>query len=739
MVDYASMYDGYWNRPDRIGESSFSDPGKIANQILSTCGLGRILDVGCGMGTLVRELLKRGADAYGVDVSKTAVEYCNKYAPGRFLEGSVLSLSFKDGEFDTVVSTDCMEHLAPEDVPLALAQIHRVADRYVFLQIATTQDRDNHWHLTVEGRAWWEQRCFEAGFRKHPAYYEVNEYESLNNDGWQIFSLLEKIPTQTLADFPLSKLAVERDLHMDMMRETGERSDAHIIRYKLAADYVRQGDQVLDAACGLGYGSYFIRQNTKVRSVTGVDGSEYAIAYAKACFASVDNKLVFKQGYLPGCLKDYPDGCFDVILTFETLEHVENPTEILDEFYRLLSPGGRIVASVPNDWSDESGNDPNPYHLHVYTYEKLKEQIEQRFLLESVFQQIASGCKIRQANNQWQRRTRKLQRVNPAKDDMPDAEWWVMVGMKDPVPAGLKYRESVYGYTCPPENLLAFERDYANPWLLRSMVEFPFRAKSDPLLSEIAKRVIEKYGHQSGADSAAALAVIGYRLMEEEADAERIVVFIERLEPYLNAEPANPHLLRWQVSLMFLSAQLKKQIGDLNGAFEQLYRVSCISIAGFSPTVGTKIVDAAYEAGLIAAARKDTALARECWMRGVERAYAFMMAPPEEFLGDMQWPHEFPTIVAVEFMDSSVRCLKALRSSVPCHELAPGLLYSEARRNWKSLLVVRMEAIHSMEVMIRERDATIAAFNANLLRPKFLVRQLLHVVRLVIRRRLFQQ
>ena len=49
-----------------------------------------------------------------------------------------------------------------------------------------------------------------------------------------------------------------------------------------------------------------------------------------------------------------------------------------------------------------------------------------------------------------------------------------MVGMKDPVTNSLPYRESVYGYASPPNNLLQFERDYNNPWLVRSLLEFQF-------------------------------------------------------------------------------------------------------------------------------------------------------------------------------------------------------------------------------------------------------------------------
>ena len=351
-TQYAEAYDDYWSRHDRI-ESSSCDLKKFAQDVAAICGMGNVLDIGCGEGWLVGEFLKLGIDAKGVDVSNRVVARCNQRFPGRFTCASVLELPFEDGQFDTVVSTDCLEHLKPEDVPIALREIHRVAARFVFLQVATVQDRDGHWHLTVENRAWWEQRCFEAGFRKHPGYYKINDYEGLNRDGWQIAILLEKIPQAALTIYPLAE---ERDRHMDMMREVGEQSDARIIRYQWACDYIRHGDSVLDVACGLGYGSYVIRHLSEAKSVTGIDDAEYAIDYAKANFATLDPNLTYQQGFMPDFLRQFPDGSFDTIISFETLEHVQDSEALLNEFHRLLSPGGRVVVSVPNDWSDETGN-----------------------------------------------------------------------------------------------------------------------------------------------------------------------------------------------------------------------------------------------------------------------------------------------------------------------------------------------------------------------------------------------
>jgi 2-polyprenyl-3-methyl-5-hydroxy-6-metoxy-1,4-benzoquinol methylase len=705
---YQAQYDGNWKPTDRIDETS-GDMDRIGEQIVMTCGIGRILDVGSGEGLLVASLLRRGVDAYGVDVSEVVTARCNRRMSGRFYHGSVLELPFEDASFQTVVSTDCMEHLAPEDVPKALKEIHRVASRFVFLQLATTLDRDGHWHLTVEGRAWWEAKCFEAGFRKHPAYYKVNPYESLNADGWQITIVLEKIPEHAHKNYPLSALAAERDLHMDMLREVGESSDAHVARYLWAEKYVRQGDRVLDAACGLGYGSYALAELSKASKITGVDGSDYGVDYARENFCPLSSKLDFFVGYLPECLAKYPDGHFDVIVSFETLEHVEHPEALLTEFHRLLSPGGRIVVSVPNDWSDETGEDPNPFHLHVYTLDKLRAQIKQHFIPEALFQQIASGCKTTSAWNSWQRMPRTLRNIAIDTVKPPPSEWWLMVGMKDPVVNSLPYRESVYGYSVPPAHLLQFERDYKNPWLVRSLLEFQFRATNNGVLRQVAQRVLAQESDPISADKGAALAVLGYQLLANDlaisADVEQ---FLDDIEPYLTAPHKTPHLQRFHVSLAYLKAKLLVKIGKFNDALAAFNQVANADLSIFSPTLGSKVVDAAFEAGLMLAGQGNLVEARGSWKRGIERAYALLSSELEEFVGDINNPHEFPTIVAVEFLDSAVRCIKALRITAE-NSFVPLLrLHELTRENWKGMLEGRWAAMQSMEAMIRERDDAIS-------------------------------
>ncbi|MFM0221517.1 methyltransferase domain-containing protein [Paraburkholderia dipogonis] len=703
VVSYDKRFDEYWSEGDRLSAAA-AEADRVAKDIVRAFGIGSVLDAGSGNGRVVGELLQAGADAYGVDVSSIAVESSSRRYPSRFQTGSLLALPYADGAFDTVAATSTLEYLAAEDVPQALAEIYRVSRRYVFLQIGSAADSDHGWHLTTENRAWWEQRCLEAGFRKHPVYYQLNDYEEPSHDGSPILVLLEKVPEAALAHYPLVAPGESRGLPTDMLREIGERPDAHVVRYKWASEYIRQGDRVLDATCGTGYGSYYLGQLTKVSSVTGIDASERAIEYAKANFASVDSKLTFRAGSLPECLPTFADGHFDTILCFDTLERVEDPQALLDEFHRVLSPGGRIVVGVPAGERDDSVELSDSSRPRIYTLDKLKDQIGKQFLIEVLFQQSGGGRESDELEITQQKTPRALRQVEVNEATPPAGEWWLIVGMKHPAKGDIPYRESVYGYSSSPEHLLEFERDYDNPWLVRSMLEFQFRAKEQGVLTKIAADTLDAKAGRVCPDTAAALAVVGYQLQSNaNASAQDIEAFIERIQPYVTDDAAHGHRLRWRVSLAFLAAVLYRKIGKLDDALALFRQVATTSIDGFSPSLGTKIVDAAFDAGMLHAGRGETVEARELWKLGVTRAYALLAAPMVAYVGDIEEPHEFASIVAVEFLDSAVRCIKALRWTAPGKERPLAPLPVVANENWKSMLAARADTISTMERVLNDR------------------------------------
>ena len=137
----------------------------------------------------------------------------------------------------------------------------------------------------------------------------------------------------------------------------------HIQRYQLAAPYCREKN-VLDAGCGVGYGSMFLARSGAA-SVQGVDVSADAIGEAAATyshsnlsFAVADVQKLDQCAALPKQ--------FDVIVNFENIEHLPRPDEFLRQARALLPrPGGVLLTSSPNgDVSecDASSKPRNPFH-----------------------------------------------------------------------------------------------------------------------------------------------------------------------------------------------------------------------------------------------------------------------------------------------------------------------------------------------------------------------------------------
>lgn len=661
--DYADLYDGYWQRQDRFGSHSFKDAGEIAQQVLTTCGPGKLLDVGSGMGLLVRELLTRGIDAYGLDASRVAVDACNAQTPERFIRGSILAIPYPDNAFETVVSTDCLEHLAESDVPTALGELARICRGGLYLRIATRPDRDNTWHLTVRDRAWWEARLFEAGLRRHPLMLRCTSFASLEEENGNCTLLFERIPPQALHRFPATWLAENRDLHMDMLRESGRRSDAHIARYALAAEHVRPGDTVLDAACGMGYGAALLARGSEAARVIGVDNSEAAIGYARAAFSDrgVPTEFHMADATRLGFLADES---VDLVACFETLEHVPDPAALLAEFRRVLTPGGRIIVSVPNNWADETGKDPNPHHLHVYTWHVLRDQLAAAFIPEKRWRQIAGGARL------LTDRPRTLDEValgppfdpphpTGSPDIEPEAEWWLTLGMKNPIGATkANYRETVFPpYTGPDGdsfNISAFARDYDNPWLFRSLICIGPRLSHDAQRERLAREVIAT-ARPGSADHGGAVCVLAYCILNAPSP-ERIADTLALIEAFDSAADQTTHTWRWRISNRYIAARLHLLRGDRASAREEFVRCAGMDVLRFSPLLATKTIDAFRLAGVLSVSDGRIEEARETFRRGLDECRRVTQGPWTNIVGDLSRPQPYGMHEIAQVMDLGSRC-----------------------------------------------------------------------------------
>ncbi len=153
----------------------------------------------------------------------------------------------------------------------------------------------------------------------------------------------------------------------------GEIAWEHLHRYAAALDLC-QGLSVVDIACGEGYGSYLLSQ--RVRSVVGIDIDEAAIRTASSRYQSPN--LQFKSG---SCTQiPLESRSADVVVSFETIEHVGSPDAFLEEVSRVLKPDGMLVISSPECSRYNAGKlERNEFHVSEMSEDELLATLRRRF------------------------------------------------------------------------------------------------------------------------------------------------------------------------------------------------------------------------------------------------------------------------------------------------------------------------------------------------------------------------
>ncbi len=96
-------------------------------EAVSASGDGQVADLGCGPGHVTAHLDELGLAAFGVDASPAMIELARQAYPGlRFDVGSMTALNIADGVLGGVLSRWSIIHTPPQEIPVILAEFHRV-------------------------------------------------------------------------------------------------------------------------------------------------------------------------------------------------------------------------------------------------------------------------------------------------------------------------------------------------------------------------------------------------------------------------------------------------------------------------------------------------------------------------------------------------------------------------------------------------------------------------------------
>lgn len=182
VVAIAKQYgEMYWDGPREYGYGGYRYDGRwraVAKDIINHYGLKsgmRVLDVGCGKGFLVKDLMLElpGLEVFGLDVSLYAITHAPEELAGRLHLGTAERLPFADGSFDLLLSLNTIHNFPRPRAVKAMSEIQRVSKGPGFVVVDSYHSPEQKeifesWVLTAEFHDYpdgWCKLFEEAGYR----------------------------------------------------------------------------------------------------------------------------------------------------------------------------------------------------------------------------------------------------------------------------------------------------------------------------------------------------------------------------------------------------------------------------------------------------------------------------------------------------------------------------------------------------------------------------------------------
>ena len=168
------------------------------------------------------------------------------------------------------------------------------------------------------------------------------------------------------------RILPEKESHLMVAR--------HFSAYLFAKEYV-QGKKVLEIGFGEGYGADFLAQFAA--QVTGIDYSKEAVAFASGKYHKPNLKYLALVASDLSSLNEK----FDVICSFQVIEHIPDDRKFLEDIKGLLSPQGVFICTTPNrlDASPGSVAPFNKFHLREYLLDEFRQLLMGSFDQVEIF------------------------------------------------------------------------------------------------------------------------------------------------------------------------------------------------------------------------------------------------------------------------------------------------------------------------------------------------------------------
>jgi SAM-dependent methyltransferase len=154
----------------------------------------------------------------------------------------------------------------------------------------------------------------------------------------------------------------------------------HLKRYEFASKYV-SGKVVLDIASGCGFGARYLFDNGNAKFVYGVDMSYEAVLYSEIRYAN--ENVCFHVG---DASKFNSERIHDVIVSFETVEHLFDIRGFFNSLSQALSSEGTLIISTPI--VNKTNTAPsNIYHVVEWCFDDFKAFYDHDFEISEVYLQ----------------------------------------------------------------------------------------------------------------------------------------------------------------------------------------------------------------------------------------------------------------------------------------------------------------------------------------------------------------